>query len=380
LPKPTAIAAKTAKDHRHSYRETIDRGTQLDEAELDRLWALAEGAMTGEFPDDLSLGGVRSRADVECGLAATLVTCGHRWMEDHPEARAWCRARLLAPFADPPPTHQFDDAHALATDRWDAFCADALPQLWVADPDDPELRAGIARLVVHLHRQTVRRVMARVAEQPPLRAELRRMEHLALVWARWLAFGHERRQREDAARYGIEDAPSVDDLPELETPTREALAAFETGELSDRPPRLSEWVATTPEGLVRTRRRRYRAFSLLDPDYLMAAFDHLLVLTPEFDPDEIERRLAFAEDLATLIAEGMQPDDEGDLDGTPYEHEYTALDRLGSLVASVPITRASEIWRPLLEPGSIAHYWVEHFLRRYGGRYPRHAPLTPRLS
>ncbi len=347
----------------YSFREAINRGAPLEDAELDRLWALVEGPLAEELPEDLAMGGVRSRADVECGLAATLVLCGEAWLDRHPAAQTWCRERLFAPFADPPPTSQLDDAHALATDGWDSFCADALPRLWAAAPDDVDLRAGIVRLAIHPHRATVRRVMARVAGIPALRADLRRLEHVALVWARWLAYKHERRHREEVARYAWTDAPKVEELPDVETPTGEALVAFEATELSDQPPRLSEWVAGTPEGLVRTRRRRDRALSVLDPEYLLAAFDHLLALPTALKPEELDRRLLFAEDLAALIAEGMQPNEDGEVDGTPYGHEHTALDRLGAIAVAAPTTRAADIWRPLLEPGVGAHYWVEDFLQ-----------------
>jgi hypothetical protein len=346
----------------YSSREAIDKGTQLDDAELDQLWALVEGPLAEEFPADLAMGGVRSRADVECGIAATLVLCGESWLARRPDAQAWCREHLLAPFADPPPTHDFDDSGALATDTWDSFCADALPRLWAGAPGDLEIRAAVVRLAVHRHRATVRRLMARVADIPALGADLRRLEHVALVWARWLAYKHERRQREEAARYDWTDAPTVEQLPDVEAPTSEALALFEAGDLSDEPPRLSDWLASTPEGLVRSRRRRHHALSVVDPQHLLAAFEHLLRLPSELPSEERDRRLVFAEDLAGLIAEGMQPDDDGEVGGTPYEHERIALDRLGGLAVAAPIARSANIWRPLLEPGVGAHYWVESFL------------------
>jgi hypothetical protein len=62
----------------YRFREAIDRGAQLDDAELDRLWAMVDGPLAEELPDDLAMGGARSRADMECGLAATLVFCGAR--------------------------------------------------------------------------------------------------------------------------------------------------------------------------------------------------------------------------------------------------------------------------------------------------------------
>jgi hypothetical protein len=346
----------------HGFREKIDRGELADDGYLDALWALVGGPLAAEMPEDLALGGVRSRADVECGLAAVLVVCGHEWLEGNAEAQVWCRERLLAPFADPPPIHQFDDPGGYAGDSWDSFCADALPRLWMAAPNDIDLRSAIVRLAIHRHRTTVRRLMARVADLASLGAELRRLEFVSLVWARWLAFTHERNHRVEASEYWP-DAPKVEDLPDIETPTREVLAAFEEGQLSDQPPGLSEWVASTPEGLIRVRDRRSRALSVLDADYLLAAFDHLLKLPPQLEPEDFERRVLLAEDLAALIAEGMQPEGDGRVHGTPYEHERIALERLGAVAVAMPLARAAPVWRPLLEPGVTAHYWVEAFLR-----------------
>lgn len=347
----------------YRMRQLVDEDQQLSDEEIEAWWALACGTLAEGMPQDMSLDGVRSAADVECGVAAVLLRCGSAWLERHSEARAWCREHLLAPFAAPPPTHMFDDSNAIDTDSWDAFCADALPRLLVASPADPELRGAIACLAIHRHHATVRRVMFRMAEEPPLAGELRRLEHLALVWARWLAYRHERRSRQKAASYDWAQAPRVEDLPDVETPTREALAAFERGDPAADPPRLAEWIASTPEGLVRTRRGRSRALPVLDADYLLAAFDHLLTLGPGLEGDDLERRLLFAQDLAELIAQGMQPDDRGRLSGTPYQHEYRALDRLGALAVRAPAERAAPIWQPLLAPGAPAEHWVEWFLR-----------------
>lgn len=345
----------------YRMRELIDGDRELSDEEVESLWALA-GQSAGGMPEDMSLDGVRSAADVECGVAAALVHCGSSWLESHPDAQLWCRERLLAPFIARPPTHMFDSEDAIATESWDAFCADALPRLLANSPNDIELRRAIAQLATHHHYATVRRVMYRIGLEPSLANELRQLEHVALIWSRWLTYRRERQRREDAASYEWQEAPSVEDLPDVESPTREAVIAFERGELGDSP-RLTDWVASTPEGLVTSRRGRNRALSVLDAEYLLAAFDHLLNLQPELEPDELERRLLFAEDLADLIAQGMEPEDDGRVDGTPYEHENTALDRLGKIAVHAPAERAVAIWRPLLAPGAAAEYWVESFLR-----------------
>jgi len=263
--------------------------------------------------------GLRSPADLECGLAALLLTCAPEWLEQHPDRAAWCRERLLAPFVALPPRSEFDHASDVSTERWDFFAAEAIPILWKDAPEDADLRAAVVRLATHIHHNTVLRLFAGIDAGPELLDGLQQLEAVALQVARYRAWQREREHRRRYAEHGFGEALSPDDLPDVATPTQEIVEAFEMGTLTPEMPRLRDFLAETPDGLVPNRRRSPRsdALRLVDPEYLLAALGHLLRLPPDAQPIERQRRLLFGADLAEFLATAMAPDErKHDVEGT----------------------------------------------------------------
>jgi hypothetical protein len=361
----------------YKIREWIDNRVEPPADELQAFWDDAQGRLAEPASESVFSGNIRSRADLECALGALYVVCGRAWLQAHPDHEAWCRAALLAPFEAPPEPHAMDFAGESSDERWDMFCAEAIPVLWAEEPDDPELRAAVARLATNRHYNTVERTFARVAALPELGSELHRLERLAFHWARFAAWSRERRDRLEYAKYEIDDSPLADELPDLETPTREAIDAFVTGTLEDTIPSLVHWVEATPAG--KTRRRddaRWRLASAIDLNYLLRAMAHRI--GPEADPGG-QASLGLAADLAKLLAGSLVVNPgEHKVDGTPYEHERVALDLVARVVVAADPREAAPIWEPILALGAPAHYWVTDFLREIwaGARHQDPVPRT----
>jgi hypothetical protein len=125
----------------------------------------------------------------------------------------------------------------------------------------------------------VRRFFAALPRPTGLSDDLRRLELLSLYMARYLSWVHERRRREENAEYWPEGSPRAEDLPDIDTPTREAFDAFVDGSLSMVTPPLAQFIDETPEGIVPEGADPiYRIASSLDVSYLLAARAHLLSL------------------------------------------------------------------------------------------------------
>ena len=128
----------------------------------------------------------------------------------------------------------FDSPLEEPTERWDVFCADAIPRLLAEAPDDLALRSAVVRLAVNPHYTTVSRTFTEIARHTALATDLHRLEHVSLVWARFCSWRHELRHREETARHGFGAVSAPAALPDLRTPTREALDAFTTGNAVSR--------------------------------------------------------------------------------------------------------------------------------------------------
>jgi len=339
-------------------RRWIDERFEPSPEELESFWGESQKAIAQPADQHLLSQGVIAKADLECGVAALFVACAREWLRSHPEREDWCRRALLAPFeGDLPATHEFDSAEQLSSDSWDGFCADALPLLWAESPQDPELRSGVARLAIHLHLETVQRTFRATAGDPNLAQGLAELEHLSLHWARFELW---RRARGHAIKYeASENAELFAKLPDFEPTTREALNNFVAGTLGP-PPRLRDWLAETPDGVMIARQaRRQPVLHSLSLSYLVAARVHLVASDGTADDPY---RAEFAADLATSLMGKLVPDGVDRIEGTPYTEEHQALDLLARLTLDLSDDDAEAIWKPILEAGEPASYWVEAYL------------------
>jgi len=339
-------------------RKWIDERSEPSPEELESFWDESQKAIVQPADQHLLSQGVIAKPDLECGVAALFVTCAREWLRSHPEREDWCRRALLAPFeGEPPATHEFDSAEQFSSDSWDGFCADALPLLWAESPQDPDLRSGVARLAIHLHLETVQRTFRATAGDPNLAQGLVELEHLSLHWARFTLW---RRARGHAAQYeASEKVELLAKLPDFESMTRDALNSFAAGTLGP-PPRLRDWLAETPDGVMIARQaRRQPVLYSLSLSYLVAARVHLA--TKEGTADDAQRT-EFAADLANSLVGELVPDGVNRIEGTPYTEERHALDLLAQLTLEVSDESVEAIWKPILEAGEPARYWVEAFL------------------
>lgn len=345
----------------YKIREWIDAESTPSDQQIEEFWISVQSKLEQPTGGDLFDAGVRSREDLECGIAALLVLRAREWLRSHPEREQWCRQALLAPFeGQPPRTHDFDFAEESSSERWDSFCADAIPILWSECPADVELRSAIARLAVHLHHLTIRKTFLAVAKQPALAEGLRQLEHLSLHWARFRSWRSERRHRERHADLDFGPSPPVDALPDIEGPTRRALDDFVEGSLVASPS-LGDWLADTPESMLGPAMdARHRALSKLDLSYLIPARVHLPVTLSSVDEQERARRIEFATELAELVVTGLPLEDRSR--GGPHEEDNSVYTLLAEMTLATPPVAARKIWQPIFSLGEPAHRWIEHFL------------------
>lgn len=343
-----------------SLRQLFDQVETLSDEQADALWADASRHWESGPPDALADAPI-SAHDVWCGFAALFVVKAGSWLAEHPEVDAWCRSALRAPFAEPPGTFPVFSDRELVDTSWDGFAADAIPTLWAVTPADVELRGAAVRLAIHPHLRAVARFSAHVAAYSGLRDDLRRLDVVALHYARFMAWSRERDTRAEQAQYWGDDGPRADDLPDLVGPTEACLAAFVDGSLTTELPDLEQFVADTPAEMLR-RAGRDRLGAVLDLSRLLAGWGHLLQIQPDLDEVEIHRRLRLGAAFACLLSERIHVERRHDL-RSPATDEGELILYLGGLTAQAPtLADARPIWEPILDAGGPAHYWVSRFL------------------
>jgi hypothetical protein len=346
----------------YQLREWIDAGHQQDVATLEQVWEQIQQRLSESANPSMFADGLRSPEDLQCGVAALYVTCARGWLSAHREREQWCRDVLLAPFESPPPTHPFDFHGDTAKERWDVFCADALPILLAENPGDLELRSAVVRLAINPHYETVARTFRNVSHHPSLATDLRALEHVSLFWARYAAWKRQQKRRAESAAVGRQGA-TEEPVLDLGGPTRDVVDAFVVGELSSDVPRLTEWVADTPKGMIGTRTREHmRVLLSISFGYLVRARVHLINQLPTADTDGRERIFTFAQDLASLIMTGLAPTEQTRSYRPVYEDERAVLNLLSALTLNGTAAEARSVWEPILTYGGPARGWIEKYL------------------
>ena len=354
-------------------RGLLDKQQELTEDELEAFWTQMTAALDDPQVAASEQFSLSSRADLECGVAAVLIVRGYEWLRNHADRAEWCRDALIRAVASPPDPSPHDSDGNVITARWDVFCAEALPILWAAAPNDLDLRRAIARVALDRHAVTVRTLHRGVgAHREALGPDVVRLQNLAMKWA-------ERRANHVAEFGPYHGGPPIDE---------QLVTAFETGELEGEPPTdlVSAWLAEPePEPELdgadrgprigrrhRKRQRHYRT----DIEWLTRVFDWMPSLEEAIDAEERAAWVRFWFGVAEVVAARVDCDDDEEV-GVPYEPDRWALRRVARCVLELEDeARAQEMWTPIIRAGDAARHWVDTYLDALFtfALYPAHPP------
>ncbi|EDN71339.1 phosphorylase family protein [Beggiatoa sp. PS] len=127
---------------------------------------------------------IRSSHDIACALAALAVCLPGNWLDDWPNWQTWCRKILLDAIFNPPSLPVFDTPESFNNSAWDRSCANALPILWAASPNDKKFREAVAHLCCNRHYETVQYLFESTAKmRDKLGDDFLRLEHLVIRWS-----------------------------------------------------------------------------------------------------------------------------------------------------------------------------------------------------
>jgi hypothetical protein len=183
---------------------------------------------------------IRRLENVMLGGIAILVVLHLEWLLQDASRIAWCRSRLDAVHANPPPPSRFDSELAVGDDRWDDFAAECGIRLLIADKSDPLARKLVAQGVMGYHYGTTGLTMARAfGVRADIGDDFPRLVTLCVRWAAlrvlsWISrdLGGEDNTACDAKKAALlEEFLSEElsvDLPDLKQINAETLAHYNT--------------------------------------------------------------------------------------------------------------------------------------------------------
>jgi hypothetical protein len=323
---------------------------------------------------------VQRLENVMLGGIAVLVVLHLDWLLQDASRIAWCRSKLEAVLANPPPPSRFDSEVAVGDDRWDDFAAECGVRLLVANRSDPLARKLVAQGVMGYHYGTTGLTMARAfGARTDLGDDFPRLITLSVRWAAlrvlsWISrdLGGEEATRWDAKKAallkGFLSGELSTDLPDLVQLNAETLVDF-NALYEKRHPEFRP--RSRPRGRESASGAFGREREKLQPERL--GFDEraLTSALAWLDPGQSrssDERVRFLALIHTLlrVSLGTVPvlDDprNQEIDGLPSDFDGWVFEVIARAVPRLaPDDKPESLWRMILDLGAAAHDWVERF-------------------
>ena len=365
-------------------RRLLDKEISLKDSEVESFWQQVK--KLGELPHDKYDRDILTMTiDGVAGGIAVLLKHRYECLEVHPNYRNWCIKQLVNIIKHPPPREQFDIPTTAGNIYWDSFISEVAPILWSEEPDSKQWRELIAELVCLRHYNSMSLLMKSSYQ---LRSKLGnsffQLVNLVLLHA---TIGNQLR------RYFEPDTKeSNKEYKKKAKQIRACKKRFVNGTLSYD---VSTWaldlinktelisfqprrggIRIRPKGIDSNLHENdlqhiYRKRPNVDLLLISSSFKDIFSIEDAKDVSEQIVWLQFWEQaLNCRLAFIRCFDEKGDvLNVDEYEAEpcWMSDDELLPQIAKFVVRLknsedASRLWKPIMELGPSAHYFIEYFL------------------
>jgi len=345
-------------------RQILDAGQPLPHDSLEQFWDLLQHISQFTPPTDDDSEGGRIE-DAICGGVAVLLKFHRQWLQQYPAREAWCVRQLLTTVRNPPKAgrHYHESAHV--TRKWEQFCAQVLPLLWIEAPDSPAIRECIALLATSHYYKTVELLFTSIAEhRHHLDAHFKQLQHFLLRWAatrwKWQRFLYKEENRLELEKWrhrAIQTFVTQSIAAEV-PPWEEIVVQEQSRQGSD--PEYTEWMGE----IRKIRCERDPGLDLL----LQATYSWLPALDQAASEVERVEWIGFWKEALDYLLRrlGENIGDDEEIPGTLYEVDRWVLRRIAGFITQLRHSeRPADFWRPVLSLGTPGHAWIKIFLREW---------------
>lgn len=335
----------------YNLRDALNKRSPFPDAEAAKGWKLLNDlhryqARSKENPFQTG------KADVMAGLIAVLTVLAPAWLARYPKKRATCqklliglieqmRGRVSLEYRD------FGDIHC------DCFAAEAFPSFWADDPDDAVLRTCASKLTIATGDTGLRLLLAGAAShRGQLGSGFQDLQHLALRWAIVLKTLYWQRFSKETFN--------------VEAWIQEWVGLFVTKKMP-APPRHWTDILTPaefpPDDGPEWNQRSYRRRADVDPEAMTAACAWACPLHSSDEPEFRAEKIRVRGELLAMLLRTFPAAPKFAVDGTPYRSDRKILEQTALMILTMEESeQAEQFWKPIMNLGSPAHYWVETFL------------------
>ena len=360
-------------------RQRLDAGTALAQEELQPFWEALQ-TIDAERPTPPTESGysLMRIEDAVCAGIAVLLVLHYDWLLADPDRMAWCRKKLEMIVLQPPQWSTLDHPVSAGNLHWDAFLAECGVALLAENREDPLARFLVPVSVIAYHYQTTALTMRRAFQRRDrLQEDFDGMINLALrsaglrsLYARASQFELETESRRWQGQQGsltkeFRDRGLPVERPSLQDINNNTLEALENLHHQRFPEHAGE---------LERRRRPQRAAgsretfhpAMVGIDLRMVTFAlSWLDLGSAHTSEERRKWLDLIRELLHLSLvplPAVQDPQRQEIDGLPSDFDNWVDGLIASAIPRMtPQEDPESLWRPIIDLGTPAHHWVEHF-------------------
>jgi len=379
----------------HKCRRLLDGEETLKQEDLPAFWDQLRKIDAVDRTQDPAL--TRNRIeDAVCGGIAVLLVKHGAWLASDPDRAGWCMDRLASVLSSPPDREAFTFPETITTTSWCCFMAEAAVVLLAENAESEPVRRLVAESVAaYFHSTTALAMRTGCRFREEIGDDFARMQNVAVLWA---ALSLRMRRAEvlqvDRTRLlawydRLVDAFAKKSIPTSPVPWDrvEAISCRLLKRMEDRH-RASVWgsdvsgaggaaESSQTTGSANTwpaaprpprHRRRHIRFPGFDTGVLQSAFSWLPSLGAATNGTERQAWLSTWHELLSVTLRMVSANEEDDvteeLSGTPYRYDRWVFGAMARLIPQMePAESPERFWKPIVNLGPAAHYWVEGFLQ-----------------
>lgn len=361
-------------------RDLLNKGKPLQQQQIPHLWEKLQtfDNLLPTLPQE-SVEKILNIENAICGGIAVLLSFHREWLVSEPDRMAWCRGKLEGIIRNPPERISLDSEMSTGGRQWDAFIAESGVMMLIENPDDQLARYVVATGVAAFHYETTALTVSRAfRSRDILGDDFDRLQNLAIRWAALYGLKY--------VKHRLSDTGKRDWVRKY----NELVESFVEGSLSTKGQDLLKINAITlkeaekfriqefPE--LQNRRQNSRKTFKGKREVLRPAQPgiDLQVITHAFDWIDIKSATSPAERLTWLVLikeilnlslafiPAIKDPAYQEIDGFPSDFDNWIYEKVASAIPSMKsVENPDLLWKSILDIGTPAHDWMEHFLSRW---------------
>lgn len=334
-----------------TFRKILDGEVNLPETP-DEVWKAIQTVELIQIDDKDPDKDVINKNNSICGGIAVLYIKFTEWFEGQQDKKNWCIDKVVDIISSAEVEDSISHNLSKCDWKWNRFCAEALPFMWMEDPENESLRKSIISLATIGNYETICKLFTAASEfRIPLGRHFKQLQNFVVnyVLYRWSVIERDRSAKKQLLSKWISAELESFLSPDYPSKSIELLNLIKLHKSSL--PKENEY------------HERNLNFQILE-----SMFNWIPGLSYSNSPEERSEWLMLWKDLLSirLIVIGESRNDKGEIRQTPSEWDQWLLRKLSiQLLDMDDSEKPNEIWEPILKLGAAGHYWVKDFLSEW---------------